>query len=222
MKRLFTLPAFLLAPAFAAPEHLLRYDQPARKWVEALPVGNGRLGAMVFGGVPSERLQLNEATLWSGGPRDTNNPRARDLLPKVRAAVFAGRYQEAEELCKQMQGPYTESYQPLGDLRLDFGSSAAGAADYARSLDFDRAVATARYRVGEATITREVFASLPDQVLVIRLSADRPGAVSCLVSLDSPLQHESLGATGSSLILRGRAPSHVDPNYIRNTPVPVR
>jgi alpha-L-fucosidase 2 len=222
MKRLFTLPAFLLAPAFAAPEHLLRYDQPARKWVEALPVGNGRLGAMVFGGVPSERLQLNEATLWSGGPRDTNNPRARDVLPKVRAAVFAGRYQEAEELCKQMQGPYTESYQPLGDLRLDFGSSAAGAADYARSLDFDRAVATARYRVGEATITREVFTSLPDQVLVIRLSADRPGAVSCLVSLDSPLQHESLGATGSSLILRGRAPSHVDPNYIRNTPVPVR
>src|SRR3954468_18129493 len=98
----------LIAPplATAAPEATLRYSAPAQKWVEALPVGNGRLGAMVFGGWHDERLALNEATFWSGGPRDWNTPSARDVLPQVRAAIFAGRYQEAQELCKKMQGPY--------------------------------------------------------------------------------------------------------------------
>jgi alpha-L-fucosidase 2 len=98
----------------------LRYTRPAERWTEALPVGNGRLGAMVFGGVESEHLQLNEATLWSGGPRDWNNPGAKEILPQVRAAIFAGDYQRAGELCKKMQGPYNESYQPLGDVRLEF------------------------------------------------------------------------------------------------------
>ncbi|MBI5693295.1 MAG: glycoside hydrolase N-terminal domain-containing protein [Verrucomicrobia bacterium] len=215
------LSCLLIPVALAAPEHLLRYDQPARKWVEALPLGNGRLGAMVFGGTASERLQLNEATLWSGGPREWNNPGARAILPKVRAAVFAGRYQEAGELCKQMQGPYTESYQPLGDLRLDFGF-ATPVTGYERTLDLDRAVATTRFKVGDATITREVFVSAPDQVIVVQLGTDRPGSLSFLATLDSLLQHESPGVGGAALVLRGRAPSHVDPNYIRNTPQPVR
>jgi alpha-L-fucosidase 2 len=199
---------------------VLRYDQPAQKWVEALPVGNGRLGAMIFGGPLAERLQLNEATLWSGGPKETNNPGARAVLPLVRAAVFAGRFKEAEELCKKMQGPYTQSYQPLGDLRLEFAGGAATA--YERSLDLDRAIATTRYQVGDATVTREVFASHPDQLLVIRISANRPGAVSFTAALDSLLPHEADAAVDRTLRLRGRAPSHVDPNYIRNTPVPVR
>ena len=95
----------------------LRYDQPATRWTEALPVGNGRLGAMIFGHPAAEHLQLNEATLWSGAPRDWNNPAAKAILPQVRAAIFAGDYIGAGELCKQMQGPYNESYQPLGDLR---------------------------------------------------------------------------------------------------------
>lgn len=219
-------PLLLLALAFTtplpgAPEHQLRYDQPARKWVEALPVGNGRLGAMVFGGLAAERLQLNEATLWSGGPREWNNPGARAILPQVRAAVFAGRFKEAEQLCQKMQGPYTQSYLPLGDLRLDFGGPGA-AAEYQRSLDLDRAVAVTRYRAGEARVTREVFASFPDQVIVVRLTADRPGALSFTAALDSLLPHDSAGASGATLGLRGRAPSHVDPNYIRHTPQPVR
>ena len=221
MKRLLPLLTFALSPALAAPEHLLRYEKPAQKWVEALPVGNGRLGAMVFGGIAGERLQLNEATLWSGGPKDWNNPGARAVLPQVRAAIFAGLYKEAEELCKKMQGPYTQSYQPLGDLHLDFGGSATVAA-YERSLDLDRAVATTRYRAGDATITREVFASFPDQLIVVRLTADRPGALSFAATLDSLLQHESPAATGTTLILRGQAPAHSDPNYVRNTPIPVR
>src|SRR5262249_12609736 len=119
----FLVPLFLLVASLgAAPETVLRYREPAQKWVEALPLGNGRIGAMVFGGVASERIALNEATLWSGGPKDWNNPGAKAVLPKVREAIFAGRYQEAEALCKQMQGPYNQSYQPLGDLKLDFGS----------------------------------------------------------------------------------------------------
>ena len=101
------------------PNLTLWYEQPARQWVEALPVGNGRLGAMVVGGVTEERLQLNEDTLWSGGPRAANNPGARDVLPQVREAVLAGDYVRADALAKQMQGLFNQSYQPLGDLRLD-------------------------------------------------------------------------------------------------------
>src|SRR3954468_9302494 len=109
----------LIAPplATAAPEATLRYSAPAQKWVEALPIGNGRLGAMVFGGMEHERLALNEDTFWSGGPRDWNNPEARAILPQVRAAIFAGHYAEAEALCKKMQGPYNETYLPLGNLK---------------------------------------------------------------------------------------------------------
>src|SRR3954453_5762052 len=96
----------------------LWYRQPAQQWVDALPIGNGRLGAMVFGGVEAERLQLNEDTFWSGGPKPWNNPHALQVLPRVRELVFAGKYQEADQLCRQMHGPFNESYQPLGDLRL--------------------------------------------------------------------------------------------------------
>ena len=121
MIRYFALSLVLLTSAFAGTAPLaLRYAQPAEKWTEALPVGNGRLGAMVFGGVTSERLQLNEATLWSGAPRDWNNPGARAVLPQVRAAALAGDYAKATELSKQMQGLYSEAYMPLADLKLSF------------------------------------------------------------------------------------------------------
>src|SRR6478736_862369 len=109
MIRSFLLSLLLLGSAFAAPAPLaLRYTQPAEKWTEALPVGNGRLGAMVFGGVTTERLQLNESTLWSGGPKEGTNLKAKDVLPKLREAVFAGKHQEADALAKQMQGPFTQ------------------------------------------------------------------------------------------------------------------
>ena len=97
----------------------LWYSNAANTWVEALPIGNGSLGAMVFGGVGRERLQLNDDTLWSGGPRDWDNAKARDVLPEIRKAIFAGQYVEADALAKKMMGPYTESYQPLGDLSAD-------------------------------------------------------------------------------------------------------
>ena len=112
----------------------LWYRQPAREWVEALPVGNGRLGAMVFGGVAAEHLQLNEDTLWAGGPEDWNNPRARQVLPEVRRLIAAGEYARADQLCREMQGPFLKPYQPLGDLFLQFDPG-DGPTDYRRQLD---------------------------------------------------------------------------------------
>src|SRR3954451_11587487 len=145
---------------------LLWYDRPANGWVEALPIGNGRLGAMVFGGVETERLQLNEDTLWSGYARDTAQPRARDYLSEVRRSVIdEGRYVEAGELTKKMQGPFTQSYQPLGNLYLRFAHGDS-ATDYRRELDLGAAVTRVTYRIGDARLSREVFATAVDQVLV--------------------------------------------------------
>ena len=193
----------------------LFYHEPAEHWTEALPVGNGRLGAMVFGGVHSEHLQLNEATLWSGAPREWNNPGAREILPQVRAAIFAGDYLKAGELCKKMQGPYNQSYQPLGDLHLEF-SGAAKATGYERSLDLENALATVRYEVGGAHFTREIFSSFPDQVIVIRLTCDQPGNITFTASADSLLRYSVQAQGKDTLILRGRAPTQVDPSYLHS------
>jgi alpha-L-fucosidase 2 len=213
--RVIPLVLATLAAASAAEPPVLRYEHPATVWTEALPVGNGRLGAMVFGGLQAERLALNEATLWSGGPRDWNNPGARAVLPQVRAAIFAGDYARAGELCKQMQGPYNESYQPLGDLDLSFpGIDLPNVSMYSRSLDLDRAVATTRYQEDGATFTREVFSSYPDQVIVVRLTCDHPGRISFRATLASQL-HSTLRAQGpNGVTLDGKAPSHVDPSYL--------
>ena len=220
MKLLLIFCLLGLTPGLLAAEPLLlRYDRPAARWTEALPVGNGRLGAMVFGGVATEQLQLNEATLWSGAPRDGNNPGARDLLPQVRAALSAGDYVTATELSKKMQGPYTEAYQPLGDLRLNCPGTEA-ATGYERILDLDRAVASVRYRVGEATFTREVFSSFPDQVIVVRLACDQPGKIDFTATTSSLLRYSVQTDGRNTLILRGRAPDHTEPSY-RRSPHPI-
>jgi alpha-L-fucosidase 2 len=193
----------------------LTYNRPAAQWTEALPIGNGRLGAMVFGGVKQERLQLNEDTFWSGGPKAWNNPHALKVLPQVRELVFAGKYQEADQLCRQMHGPFNESYQPLGDLRLNFDG--VGEADeYGRELDLDRAVATVRYRAGRAFFTREAFASFPDQVIVIRLTCDTPRQISFTATLDSLQHHRTHVISADTIVMTGRAPSYVEPSYIKS------
>ena len=224
--RSLLLPALLLAsvagPAFGADAPLrLWYEKPAAAWVEALPIGNGRLGAMVFGDPLRERLALNEDTLWSGGPTDWNNPDAKTWLPKVREAVFAGRYAEANELAKKMQGPYNQSYLPLGDLLVDF-EVPGPTESYRRELDLDQAVATTTFRAGGALHTREAFASFPDQVIVLRVSADRPGRVSFTARLTSRLRNATAAEGADAVALRGRAPSHVDPSYLGDTKDAVR
>ena len=158
----------------------LWYRQPAAQWVEALPIGNGRLGAMVFGGVPLERFQLNEETLWDGYPRDRHNPEAQAGLAEVRRLLFEGRNEDATRRAEQslLGVPCRiDSYQPLGDLRLRFPESET-AADYRRDLSLADGVASTRYRVNRVWYLREAWCSAVDQVLVVRLRADRPGRIS--------------------------------------------
>lgn len=196
--------------------HRLWYPTPASNWVEALPLGNGRLGAMVFGGIREERIQLNEDTLWSGGPKDWNNPDAKNWLPKVREAIFAGKYAEADELCKKMQGPYNQSYQPLGNLRITFDLDGQ-ATDYQRELDIERAVATTRFKIGDTSFSRQVIASHPHQMIIVSMTADTGGAISFTASLDSQLRYAVTNVGPSYIAMRGRCPAHVDPNYLKDS-----
>jgi len=166
---------------------VLFYETPAKEWVEALPVGNGRLGGMVFGGAPQERIQLNEDTFWSGGPYDPVDDQALQSLPVVRQLVREARYKEAQDLADQklMGRPrHLQAYQPLGDLRLSFDGHDRPT-DYRRDLDLDRAVARVRYRIGATTFTREVFSSAPDQSIVVHLTAQGPARLRFTVTLDS-------------------------------------
>jgi alpha-L-fucosidase 2 len=189
----------------------LKYKTAAKVWTEALPVGNGRLGAMIFGGVEKELLQLNEDTLWSGPPKDWNNPRAKELLPEVRQLLFEGRFLEADQLSRGMLGPNGQSYLPLGDLHLQFDHGNI-ARSYTRSLNIAEGISRVQYQIGEVSYTREVFASHPDQAIVIRLQASHAGMLNVHARLDSQLRYET-AADGNHILFRGMAPEHVDPRY---------
>src|SRR5262245_55475279 len=167
---------FLLPQVSTNNPNVLWYRQPAASWNEALPIGNGRLGAMVFGGVRSERIQLNEDTIWAGEKRDRNNPEAAKNLVEVRRLLFAGKPKEAEELAERTIISVPKRlppYQPLGDLQLRFDGPDQWQ-DYRRELDIDSAIARVTYRTGDATYTREMFSSAVDQLIVIRLTCDKP------------------------------------------------
>ena len=193
----------------------LWYRQPAVEWTEALPLGNGRLGAMVFGKVGEELIQLNESSLWSGGPVKTNvNPEAKNYLPQVREALLKNEdYEKAIALTKKMQGVFTESYMPLADLHIkqQFKDSAPSA--YYRELNISDAVTTTRFTIDGTEFTREVFVSAPDQVIVIRLSASKKAALNFVVNAVSLLHFKNSSNGNNELVLKGKAPAHVDPSY---------
>jgi alpha-L-fucosidase 2 len=198
----------------------LWYQQPAERWVEALPVGNGRLGGMVFGGTETERIQLNEDTLWSGFPRDTNQYDAFRHLEEVREWVRTGQYAKAEQVVNGgMLGPWSESYQPLGNLYIKHVGLDHQVEHYGRELDLETAIAKTSYKRGQVLFSREVYVSAPDQVMAVHLFSNQPGQVHITASLDS-LQRYTLASSGSDLILSGRCPSHVEPNYVTH-PNPV-
>jgi alpha-L-fucosidase 2 len=191
--RKLLLSALLLCVGASSPaeaqgpsEHILFYTHPAREWNQALPLGNGRLGAMVFGNVNNERIQLNENSLWMGGPRDTNNPDALKHLAEVRRLLFAGLPVDAYSVAEKhsMGRPFRlESYQSLGDLRLTFDHEGTPT-EYRFELDIDSAIARLTYRLGAVRYTREVFASHPAQAIVMRLTADAPGKVTVSTWID--------------------------------------
>jgi len=166
----------------------LWYEQPAKKWTEALPVGNGRLGAMVFGGTAAERLQFNDDTLWTGKPHDYSHDGAAKHLPTVRKLLAEGKQREATALAGEhmMSLPLRQkAYQAFGDLNLAFPGHEAAKA-YRRQLDLDAGIAAVRYEAGGVAFTREVFSSAPDQVIVVRLTAAKPGQLTFTATLASP------------------------------------
>ncbi|HLP03540.1 MAG TPA: glycoside hydrolase N-terminal domain-containing protein [Opitutaceae bacterium] len=195
-----------LASAFSGLE--LWYRQPAKEWTEALPLGNGRLGAMVFGGVAEETIQLNEDTIWCGRPEALNRTAAGKQLPKIRELLFAEKFAEAEKLVQdEVIGPQSQvgrSHQTLGDLKLAFALPAGEPANYRRALDLDAATATTEFTLGGVTFRREVLASAPDQLLVIRLTADKPGQIA----FSAALQRDDVAVTArpdGSLEMVGQA-----------------
>ncbi|MCP3731078.1 glycoside hydrolase family 95 protein [Sphingomonas sp. MG17] len=197
----------------------LWYDRPASEWVQALPLGNGRLGAMVFGGVANERIQLNEDTFFAGSPYDGINPKARAGLPQVRELIWAGKYKEAQDLADDVlvaRPPRQMSYQPIGDLLLLF-PGIENAQSYMRELDLDGAIATTRFKVRAVTHLREVIASVPDRVVALRLSSDAPaGSVNVTISLSTPQDAEIAVEGDDTIVMRGIGPAqHGVPGGIR-------
>ena len=193
----------------AEPDLRLWYTSPAAKWEEALPIGNGRLGAMVFGGASQERLQLNEDTLTSGYPGYRDLPLdARKDFATITNQIVRRQFAEADALVtEKWLGGSWACYQPLGDMFLDFGHKEP-VTNYTRELDLNSAVCRVRYQSGGVTFTREVFASQPDQVIVVRLTADRPGGLNFRARLTSPHPVE-VRAEGGQLAMRGQLPGFV-------------
>jgi len=197
------------SPAPASPMRLW-YRRPARRWVEALPIGSGRLGAMVFGGVESERLQLNEDTLWAGGPYVPDNPDALPALADIRRLIFERRYREAEELAgaRMMGRPIVQMpYQTAGDLVLSF-PGIASFERYERELSLDTAIARTSFVSAGVAFTREVFASPVDQVIVVRIAAGAPGSVHVDVALSPPQGAGALVDGPATLAVRGKNRGH--------------
>ncbi|MBS1853358.1 MAG: glycoside hydrolase family 95 protein [Acidobacteria bacterium] len=203
-----------------SPDALLWYRTPAEKWTEALPIGNGRLGAMVYGGARQERLDLNEDTLWSGEPRDVQNYEAIRYLDEVRKLLLEGKNREADALVEaRFIGPWNESYLPLGTLTVA-GDFSGEPTDYRRELDLRDGVVRVRFRAGEREYTREIFASEPGQVIALHYRCSHQASLHLSATLESPL-HFQTKASGQDLVMQGRAPAHVEPGFVENHPNPV-
>ena len=194
LSKLVLLIAVALSMSFCSAEQApktnlkLWYDAPAADWNEALPIGNGRLGAMVYGIPNQEHIQLNEETLWSGGPHRNDNPDAKAILGKIRKLLFIGKYKEAHKLANAKIISQTSAgmnYETVGNLRLNFEGH-ENYSDYSRELDIENAIAKTSYVVDGVTYTREIFTSFTDQVLVIKLTASEKGKISFSAGLDRP------------------------------------
>ena len=186
-------------------DQTLWYPRPAQDWLEALPLGNGRLAAMVYGGTHVERLQLNEGTVWAGGPYTPANPKARAALPEIRRLVFAGEWSRAQDLINAtfMGTPLPElPYQTVGALTLEFPAPEA-VSEYRRELSLDTAMVRVAYTSGGVRFTRECFVSAVHQALVLRLTADKPGQIAFTAAFDSPQKSEVATPDAATLALGG-------------------
>lgn len=211
---------FISCTVSFAQQNLLWYSKPAVHFEEALVLGNGKAGATVFGGVASDKIYLNDATLWSGEPVDPYmNPGAYKNIPAIRDALNNEDYRLASQLNKKVQGKFSQSFAPLGTLHIDFGNN-NDHKNYSRELDISRAVATVKYEQNDVQYTREYFVSNPDQVMVVKLSAGKKAALNCTIRFESLLKH-SFSNSENTLQVKGYAPYHTEPDY-RRVPDPVR
>ncbi len=202
--RLSTLALLSVLPLCSEP--VLWYSSPADEWVEALPVGNGRLGGMVFGLTGNERIQLNEDTLWAGAPQERDIAGAFRHLPEIRKMLFDGKYVEAERMIEETimgERIFPKGYQTLGDLWIDSPHS-PNPASYRRELDLETGIARTEWTEGGVRYVREVFSSVPHDVLVVRIEANQPGAISTSVRIDRPVDATTT-AVGGGLLMQGRA-----------------
>ena len=186
-------------------KHILWYDAPASMWTEALPIGNSRLGAMIYGIPSSERLQLNEETIWAGRPNNNANPEALEYLPKVRQLVWDGKYKEAQDLATKHVQANTNSgmpYQPFGDLYISF-PNVKDYDNYYRELSLDSARAITRYTSNGVTYQREYLSALKDNVIAIRLTADKKGMITCTAQMTSPQQDVTICSEKDEIVLSG-------------------
>src|SRR5215469_13865259 len=182
------VPTLAVHSQFANLSESLWYKQPAEKWTDALPIGNGGMGAMVFGGVPDERIQFNEDTLWKGHPHDYVRAGAHDHLAEIQQLLFAGKTKEAQDLTRKtfLSDPVRQkAYQPFGDLHFHF-LGLTNVADYRRELNLASGIASVTYRANGVGYREDAFASYPDQVIVLHFTADKPGSISFALGMDSP------------------------------------
>jgi alpha-L-fucosidase 2 len=202
---IFTLILALAVTACAGGQMELWYLKPAKEWTEALPVGNGRLGAMVFGGVKTERLQLNEDTVWAGQPIERDRKGAYEHLAEARRLIFEGKYALGQEVIQRefMSPRLIRSYQTLGDLTLEFDGGAS-VTNYRRELDLDSAIASVTYKQDDVTFSREVFVSAVDQCIVVRLAADRAGKVSFEANMSRPADFVVELVVPDRIVMKGR------------------
>ena len=195
---------------------IVRHTSPAAGEREGLSIGNGLFGATISGRVDRERLALNESSLWSGEPKDWNVPSAKAVLPEIRKLLFDGKFYEADILTRRLEGPYTQTYLPMGDLwiRWEHGSKTGGtgADEYARELNLRTAIVTVDYSFGQTGFKREYFASYPDKVIVMRFTSSAPGRIGFLARMDSPLRFRT-SFDGNTYVMRGKAPYEDEPNY---------
>jgi alpha-L-fucosidase 2 len=212
-----SLAIFQISDTFAQSGNTLWYYQPARYFEESLVMGNGKMGASVFGGVSSDKIFLNDATLWSGGPVDANmNPEAYKNLPAIREALKNDNYKSADQLQHKLQGKYSESYCPLGTLFIDFKQT-ADPQDYYRELNIGEAVSKVKYEIDGVTYTREYFVSYPDQVMIIKLTSSKKTALNFNIRFESALKY-NVSFEKSVLKAKGYAPVHAAPDYLGNIP----
>lgn len=205
----------------AQSDKVLWYDKPAQYFEETLVLGNGTMGAAPFGGIAKEKIYLNEATLWSGEPVAPNpKPDAYKTVAEIRKALAEENYQLADSLQRILQGPYSQSYMPLGTVEIDFGHSGAST-EYYRELDLGKAMAKTTYTNNGVHFTREYFVSHPDRIMVIRLTSDQKKAINCSLGFQSLLQFKT-EIEGDKLMVNGYAPYNVEPNYINDKPEPVQ